>query len=110
MQFDYKGTKNIGEPLPEILILHDTYFEHKWRVRCEREEDGIKKEKLFQGNKSVLKKSILSVYAYYSSSDEIFKCGIECTGIADDVTFAFQSMAEAVAIKDKIWKWLLNDI
>lgn len=103
---DYKGTKILPGTLPEIIILHPTYIEHKWKIKLNRDEDGVAKEKFFQGKEYIRKTAINCVSAYYNGDDEAFNVEVIIGNRATSLTLVFPTMGEAVAFQDKIVLWL----
>ena len=106
-EIDFKDSK-VLEAIPSTLILHDTYMEYKWKVKMEKVIDGVPKEMKYNGFQNTLKRSIGTIQAAWSNQRECYEVNIEVATNESGITFLFNTMKEAIELKDKIWQWVMK--
>jgi hypothetical protein len=100
----------IIESAPERLKLYDKHLEIQWKLTVKEpdENTGIKQERYYRGDKTILKNHVCSVGAHYSIESNYYKCTILTSNPEADYAFAFDTLKEALELKDKIQQWLLT--
>lgn len=105
-QIDYKNA-TILSGLDDLIMLDDNYLEYKWSVHVGITEEGdIKKEK-YQGQKFLLKRHIAGVDCFWSNQHERWITS-PIVAHGESPCWIFETLKEALEVKDKIAAWLLT--
>lgn len=101
---DFKNNRIISG-LDDFVALHEKHLEYKWKCYIEITDEDGKREVEYMGQRFVLKEMICGVEAFWSDTRERY-----CTTLigADNSCWIFETMAEAVKMKQKVQDWLLE--
>lgn len=104
----FKDTEWVsGEP--DTYVLHDKYLEYKWKSVVNVTEDSITKEHKYIGQTAVLKSKILGVNCGWSQRHERYDVVIMLDSGNEDMITLFETLSDAIKVKDKLLNWLLHD-